>query len=111
MSKPHIVQCLCGPQRHCIMALAYEPGETCISGRDRPVTADAAPDLLRTFLDAAIVTKQINPWCAICRTPRAQWVFEDAVLIFDTLEEAQPYLRQLEEQQRQSREFIQRGKN
>jgi hypothetical protein len=31
MSKPHIVQCLCGPARHCIVALPYEPGVMTLS--------------------------------------------------------------------------------
>ena len=111
MSKPRIVQCLCGPQRHCIMALAYEPGVTFPSLPDGPVTAEKAPQILRQLVDIAIAAEQMNPWCAICRAPRAQWLFEDAALAFEALEEAQPYLRQLEEQQRQAREFIEWGKN
>jgi hypothetical protein len=110
VSKPHIVQCLCGPARHCIIAFPYEPGVTTLQS-GQVITGDVAPRLLRTKVDLLIAAKDINPWCGICHAKREQWVFEDAPLAFDSLEEAWPYLKQAAEQQAQTRRMFKEGKN
>ena len=58
--KPRIVQCLCGPARHCITALAYEP-------HTGDMTEENAAGRLEQLVDKAIGERLINPWCAICR--------------------------------------------
>jgi hypothetical protein len=104
MSKPRIVQCLCGPARHCIQAIAYEPGTGVLA------EANAAGSL-RELIDTAISEYVMNPWCAICGSKRQQWVFEDKQLKFNSLEEARPFLRQAEEQQRRINQLFEEGKN
>jgi hypothetical protein len=103
MSKPHIVQCLCGPARHCIMAFAYEPRAD--------MTEANAVDRLRLFVDTAIERRMFDLWCSICHARRDEWVFEDAPLAFDSLEEARPYLEQAEKQQMLTRRIFEEGRN
>jgi hypothetical protein len=64
-AKPRIVQALC-PLRHCIAALAYEPGE---------LTEANAANALRGAMDASIASGEIHPRCEICGAPRAAWAF------------------------------------
>jgi hypothetical protein len=109
MSKPRIVQCLCGPARHCITALAYEPGVTVLD--NLKVTETNAAGFLRRAVKIAIVDRKINPWCGICGAKREQWIFEDAALAFDSLEEARPFLKQVEDAQRETRRIFEEGKN
>jgi hypothetical protein len=105
MSKPHIVQCLCGPARHCIMAYAYEtPPES-------PSFGMSASEKLRVLVDLAIEEHRINPWCSLCRAKREQWVFEDAELKFNSLEEARAHLEESQRQQMLTRRIFEEGKN
>ena len=69
--KPRIVQCLCGPARHCITALAYEP-------HTGDMTEENAAGRLEQFVDKAIAERLINPWCAICRAKRERWYSKTA---------------------------------
>ena len=102
--KPRIVQCLCGPARHCITALAYEP-------HAGDMTEENATGRLEQFVDKAIGERLINPWCAICRARRERWVFEDRTLKFNSLEEARSFLRQAEEEQQRVNRFFEQSKN
>ena len=102
--KPRIVQCLCGPARHCITALAYEP-------HTGDMTEENAAGRLEQLVDKAIGERLINPWCAICRAKRERWVFEDSKLKFNPLEEARPFLRQAEEEQQRVNQFFEQSKN
>jgi hypothetical protein len=103
------VQCLCGPQRHCIIALPYEPGVSTFG--DQPVTEANAAHIVQRFVDVAIVAKEFNAWCGICGAKREQWVFEDMPLGFNSLEEAQPFLDEAAKQQAQTRRMFKEGKN
>jgi hypothetical protein len=96
MSKKHagrvrIVQLLC-PSRHAIAAYAYE------SPRGEPLAAEMVR--FRAGVQAALETGLA--WrCELCRSETL--VYEDARTRFDSLEEAGPYLRQLEAEQLESR--------
>lgn len=98
MPKPHLVQCLWGPQRHCIVAMPYEPGVTSeqspLDGRPMVLDERNAAGYTRHLVDSLIVQRKINPWCGICGARRDVWVFEDRPLAFDTLAEAMPVLEQ-----------------
>jgi hypothetical protein len=76
---------------------------------DHVITEGVATRLLRTKVDLMIIVKNLDRWYGICRAKRRQWVFEDALLAFNSLE-AWPYLKQFEEQQCQTRLFKE-GKN
>jgi hypothetical protein len=82
------------------MAFAYEP-----------TGGMPAADLLRVLVDIAIEERRFNPWCGICKAKRDEWVFEDAPLAFHSLEQARPYLEQLEQQQMLTRRIFEEGKN
>ena len=105
--KPRMVQALCGASRHAIMGIAYKPGLTAaqafLGGMDDVTLTEAnAADYLRGMVDELIAAKAMDPWCGLCRSRRPGWLFEDRALLFDTLEEAQPYLRACEQEQRQA---------
>ena len=78
-----IAQCLCGPNRHAIAALAGEAD-----------SATEALDLL-TRLRAGIADLRqadLNPWCAICGSPEAAWLYQIDRTRFRTMKEAGPEL-------------------
>lgn len=107
MAKPRIVQCLCGPARHAIAALAYDPGADALI----VMTEANAVGVITKLVDAGIKHGALNPWCAICNANRKQWVFEDSALAFDSLEEARPYLVALEVERRRAYDFFKAGRN
>lgn len=82
-----IVQCLC-PERHCIMAAAYE------------AEADEVDPLMKRGLKmriAELVTMRVlNPVCGLCGASVETWSFEDRASKYRTLEEARPHLEELE---------------
>ena len=67
MAKPHLLQVLCGPARHAIVALAYDPASEGIRG-----TEDAIRAVL-SQIDELIAARRIDPWCGICHAPRSAW--------------------------------------
>ena len=81
----HITQCLCGPQRHAIMAICWEEPE---------FTSDTAIATLKRIIDHLVGTTAINPWCGICGSQ--DWVIEDGRSIFQTMAEATPELQQVQ---------------
>ena len=90
----HIVQLLC-PERHCILAVAYES--------DKPMPEDPCRYVEQQFQEA-VQAGILNPWCDICRSRDLHT--EDAPTRFRTLEEARPHLKALEALQARTREFF-----
>jgi hypothetical protein len=71
-----IVQLLC-PERHCLLAVAYEEGVgSFVEARDA--------------LQAMVSKGPFNNWCALCGSRDLH--FEEGVTKFQTLEEAGPSL-------------------
>jgi len=109
--KVRIVQCLCGPARHCIIAVPYMPGLTAAqkdfgSNDDITLTAENAAEYVKGLVDGLIARKAFNPWCHLCNAKREQWVFEDAQTIFNSIQEAEGPLRQMEQEQARARRFL-----
>lgn len=79
-----IAQCLCGPNRHAIAALAGEAEDD----------VDAAAFLLPKLRAgvAELLQSSINPWCGICGAEQASWRYEVGRTGFRTLAEAAPHL-------------------
>jgi hypothetical protein len=108
-----IVQCLC-PSRHCILAFAYEPGSTAVK-RMGPEPGEIilddtnAAQYLRSIIEQSVAKRQMNPWCGICQ--QRDLFYEDRISIFKTLAEAYPMLKKAEEDQRQTREFLDSQRN
>jgi len=92
----YITQCLC-PARHCIIAHARE-------GED--VTPEAAREALAHVVDFLIAQKIIKSECGICGAPRARFHFEDARTRFETLAEAEPQMREVEEANARARAML-----
>lgn len=82
MSKARIVQLLC-PQRHCIVATAYESPD----GAEMPEMSER---LLEWF--AKLLAAGANPWCDICHSRNLKP--EDRATRFATLAEAKPHLKE-----------------
>ena len=74
--RVHIVQCLC-PQRHCILAVAYEEGAS---------NSQTAMALLRETMGRL----RVNPWCGICGL--SGFTYEDRRTPFATLGDAAAFL-------------------
>jgi hypothetical protein len=88
----NIVQALC-PERHCLMALAYE-GDAM---SDEQATRKLAMTLAR-----AMARLEIDPWCGLCQSEAIH--YEVGRTRFKTLEDARPHLLACEEDQRRTRE-------
>ena len=98
MSKVRIVQLLC-PSRHCIVGSAYESPD----GAEIP---EMSVHLREFFADW--VKSGANPWCGLCysRDLRA----EDAPTIYTTMDEAMPYLQEMERKQAETPKYFKASK-
>lgn len=72
--RMRIVQCLCGPSRHAIMAMAHQ---------DETIPDDHLEQSLRWVVGEAVHGRsaslglpRMNPWCGICGSVAAKWVYE-----------------------------------
>src|SRR4051812_19874945 len=104
-----LVQCLCGPARHAILALAVKPPPA-----EMP---DArALDLLRTAVEAlqegrgtelGLPFRAIDPWCGLCGAAASGWTHEIGwSRSFADWEAAEAALRQCEAEQQASRGLL-----
>ena len=82
-----IAQCLCGPNRHAIAALAGDFGGEATARR-------SLLRKLRERIATLLLTSAINPWCAICGAEEPTWHYEVGRTAFRTMEEAAPMLAQ-----------------
>jgi hypothetical protein len=82
-----IAQCLCGPNRHAILAVAGEAAS-------EAAASDALLPQLRDAV-ASMVPGILNPWCGICGAEAKGWRYEVGRTPFRTLEEAGPELARL----------------
>jgi hypothetical protein len=98
MSKVRIVQLLC-PQRHCIVATAYQSPD----GEVVPEITDVPQGKF-----AHMVELGVNPWCGICSSRDLQP--EDRPTPYATLAEAAPFLRHLADAQAATRAFFRASK-
>ena len=82
----HLIQLLC-PQRHAIVALAYEA--------DGGAEGDkAAVRRLKLQWTGMVASGGFNPWCGVCGSREMHC--EGAPTKFKTLKEAAPFLREEE---------------
>lgn len=99
MPRVRIVQLLC-PQRHCIVATAYE------SPDGQPIE-DMRTRLLEFF--EALRRAGANDWCGICHA--RNFTAEDAATGFDSMTEAAPYLAVSAAYQMGTRQFFRAARN
>lgn len=93
-----IAQCLC-PQRHAICAAGGE-------AEDQPTAEKTLITPLRTQVTRMIGSGTINPWCGLCRAPLESWRYEVGRTRFASMQEAEPALRQNEQEQAQVRRLF-----
>jgi hypothetical protein len=83
VSRPHLIQYLCGPRRHILFVIAYNPDEL------PPAAALAIAD--HEAHAGAPVTV-----CPVCRSPRSEWFSEEIILDqCATLEDAQIHVERM----------------
>ena len=111
-AKVHLVQCLC-PQRHCIVALAFQPGDAAKGavGEDVTLTVDNAGPYLLSVVKQMVAVHAIDPFCGICKAPIEQFHCEVGVTRFLTMKEAEPALRAGQEAQLQSAALLKTSRN
>lgn len=83
-----IAQCLCGPQRHAILAVAGEA--------DGPRAAKVLLSMIRDQVADLLAGRLLNEWCALCNAPAREWTYEVRRSRFATMDEAEPELRKSE---------------
>jgi len=86
----HLAQCLC-PARHCIVAAAYDPA-----------TRTLGVEGLRAEVARIVDLGNADPWCGLCGAKRDSWTYEDGVTRWKTIEEARPFLEELEAAQQRA---------
>jgi hypothetical protein len=98
-----IVQCLCGPARHAILAMAVNPAS--------PILDAVALELLKAAVDAVLAGRgaelglpaQVDPWCGLCGAAACDWTYDIGwSRVFPDWDVAQQALRQCEADQRAS---------
>lgn len=93
MKKVWICQCLCGPERHCILAA--------VDMADGEAEAIAQVEThLRTMVGLAVRSGVIGNECALCGARQENWVYETKPTVFSSLTLAMPELRRLEAENR-----------
>ena len=80
-----IIQCLCGPNRHAIYAIAYDAKE---------MPHDLAMADIQQSVNTQITKGQWNPWCGICGS--RDWTYEQRLTKYKTMEEAKTEMSKLE---------------
>ena len=83
-----IARCLCGPNRHTILADA-----------DLADSEDAPREMLTQLREAvaARLRSGLNPWCEICGVQESGWCYELSSTRFRTMEDAIPELAKMED--------------
>lgn len=107
-NRVRIVQALCGPLRHAIMAIAYLPGMSAqgFDDNDIVLTPANAAAYLAAMVNRWLNQRTIGDRCGICDAPAASWFYEDRATNFETMDEAMPHLRDSERRNLQARDMI-----
>jgi hypothetical protein len=98
-----IAQCLCGPARHAILAMALGPATD-------DITDVQATSSLRAIIEALVdgrgealkmgLPPTLNPWCGLCGRHARDWVYEiRRSKPFSDWETAQRFLKECEADQ------------
>lgn len=97
----HLIQLLC-PERHALIALAYEVGSDGMGDKARLRR-------LKHQWAEMIASGAVNPWCGICGSRELR--YETAVTRWDTLEQAAPSLKEEERRNALARAVIDQGRS
>lgn len=89
MKRVWIAQCLCGPQRHAIMASFHEAED-----QEEAEVLILAP--LYAAVDRLLNSDVLAHGCGLCGSPPDQWRYEFGPSIYETMAEAEPLLRETE---------------
>lgn len=96
-----IAQCLCGPERHAILAMPVEEPVDEVSNADVLAKLRAAVEqMLADTSELDVRVPRINPWCGLCGRRAAKWVYEvGASRLFADWDALVAELRRLEGEQ------------
>ena len=92
----HICQLMC-PERHTIIALAYEEEES---------TDEEMMQQVSNLFQEAVNRKLINPWCGLCGSKDLKP--ECGKTAFTNMEEAKPHLKKAEQENLATRKVFSR---
>lgn len=81
-SRVWLAACLCGPNRHAILATAAECS--------REAATHTLRDGLKETIGLLLRDRALNPWCGICGSEN--WHYEVGATPFRTMQEAAPAL-------------------
>jgi hypothetical protein len=99
MTRVWIAQCLCGPERHCILATADEAA-------DETEAATRIAGMLRAQVAEWLAAESLNPWCGICGAKAEGWVYEIGRTRFETMRDALPEMLEIKRRQAATRALI-----
>ena len=98
--KVYICQLLC-PERHCVLAAAKQ--------YEHATEATALLTAVEQQFQEMVADKTLNPKCDLCGS--TQLSYELKPTRFSSMEEAVPVLLELQEAQRQTREYLKGSRN
>lgn len=94
----HILQVLCGPARHCIMATLY---------RDSDLAPEDAMNGLKALIEMEIDYGMLNRRCEVCGEDKKEFWYEDGVTKEQDWEKALAQSKELEARQMLTRSYVQ----
>lgn len=107
-NRVRLVQLLCGPKRHAIMAFPYVPGISASDAHGDDIVLDESNAIayVQDVIAGWLAAKTINPWCGLCGAAAASWQYEDQATRFRSLREAWPELKATEEKNLEARRLL-----
>jgi hypothetical protein len=92
VSKPHLVQYLCGPQhRHTLIGFLFVPGQ---------LAPEVAAQTIQEEMEQGICDGLYKQECPLCGSPRSEWIVEEEVLDCETIDDGDLYVAKLIVEQR-----------
>lgn len=93
----HMLQCLCGPARHAIMAILYD---------DKIISPQDAMDGLRALVEMQVDNGMLNRRCEICDKKITEFYYEDKITGEQDWDKAKEITYVLEAQQLATRQAV-----
>lgn len=93
----HLLQCLCGPERHALMAILYD---------DEKISSQEARLGLEAMIERAIAAGEIRRRCEICDKDVSRLWFEDGISKEQDWEKAKAKAQATEQEQMLAQDAI-----
>jgi hypothetical protein len=93
----HMMQCLCGPNRHCITAMLYD---------DKDIATQDVEDGMRAMIEMQVDHKIINRRCEMCDKDVIEFIYEDRISKEQDWDKAKSLGELLEAAQRETQRLV-----